>query len=93
MLTALVLLCSIGTSDCRNIAEARDQTELAYMCLKYGQEEAAKHTVPDGKYVKVQCVHKSVPRIIESSRPGPPFCCLSARALSRSAWPSTPSDS
>ena len=35
------------------------------MCLKYGQEEATKHLVPDGKYVKVQCVHKSVPRIIE----------------------------
>ena len=29
------------------------------------QEEAAKHPVPEGKYVKVQCVHKSVPRIIE----------------------------
>jgi hypothetical protein len=27
--------------------------------------EADKHPVPDGKYVKVQCVHKSVPRIIE----------------------------
>jgi hypothetical protein len=40
-------------------------TELPFMCLKYGQEEAAKHPVPDGKYVKVQCVHKSVPRIIE----------------------------
>jgi hypothetical protein len=35
------------------------------MCLKYGQEEAAKHQVPDGKYVKVARVHKSVPRIIE----------------------------
>jgi hypothetical protein len=53
------------TSDCRNIAEAPDQSELPFMCLKYGQEEAAKHTVPDGKYVKVQCVHKSVPRIIQ----------------------------
>ena len=49
----------------RNIAEAPDQTELPFMCLKYGQEEAAKHPVPEGKYVKVQCVHKSVPRIIE----------------------------
>jgi hypothetical protein len=35
------------------------------MCMKYGQEEAAKHPVPADKYVKVQCVHKSVPRIIE----------------------------
>jgi hypothetical protein len=44
---------------------APDQSELPFMCLKYGQEEAAMHPVPDGKYVKVQCVHKSVPRIIE----------------------------
>ena len=65
MLTALVLLCSIGTTNCRNIAEAPDQTELPFMCLKYGQEESAKHPVPEGKYVKVQCVHKSVPRIIQ----------------------------
>ena len=65
MLTALVLLCSIGTTDCRNIAEAPDQTELPFMCLAYGMEEAAKHPVPDGKFVKVACVHKSVPRIIE----------------------------
>jgi hypothetical protein len=50
---------------CRNIAEAPDQTELPFMCLKYGQEEAAKHPVPADKYVKVQCVHKSVPRIIQ----------------------------
>jgi hypothetical protein len=53
------------TTDCRNIAEAPDQTELPFMCLQYGMEEAAKHPVPDGKYVKVACVHKSVPRIIE----------------------------
>ena len=51
------------TTDCRNISE--DQTELSFMCLQYGMEEAAKHPVPAGKYVKVQCVHKSVPRIIE----------------------------
>jgi hypothetical protein len=38
---------------------------VAFYVLKYGQEEAAKHPVPDGKYVKVQCVHKSVPRSIE----------------------------
>ena len=63
MLTALVLLCSIGTTDCRNIGEAPDQTELPFMCLTYGPEEAAKHPVPDGKYVKMQS--KSVPRIIE----------------------------
>jgi hypothetical protein len=65
MPTALVLLCLMTSSECRNIAEARDQTELPFMCLKYGQEEGAKHPVPEGKYVKVQCVHKSVPRIIE----------------------------
>jgi hypothetical protein len=65
MLTALALLCSIGTTDCRNIAGAPDQTELPFMCLKYGQEEAAKHPVLDGKYVKVQCVRKSVLRIIQ----------------------------
>ena len=65
MLTALVLLCSIGTTNCTNIAEGPDQSELPFMCLKYGQEEAAKHQVPDGKYVKVARVHKSVPRIIE----------------------------
>ena len=45
--------------------KAPDQTELPFMCLKCGQEEAAKHPGPDGKYVKVQCVHKRVPRIIE----------------------------
>jgi len=49
---------------CRNIAESPDQSELPFMCLQYGMEEAAKHTVPDGKFVKVACVHKSVPRII-----------------------------
>jgi len=65
MLTALVLLCSIGTTDCRNIAEAPDQAEWLFMCLQYGMEEPAKHPVPDGKFVKVQCVHKGVPRIIE----------------------------
>jgi hypothetical protein len=65
MLTALVLLCSIGTTDCRNIAEAPDQTELPFMCLQYEMEEAAKHPVPEGKYVKVACIHKSVLRIIE----------------------------
>jgi hypothetical protein len=35
------------------------------MCLICGMEEAAKHPVPAGKYVKVACVHQSVPRIIE----------------------------
>jgi hypothetical protein len=43
------------------IAEAPDQSELPFMCLQYGMEEAAKHPVP----VKVACVHKSVLRIIE----------------------------
>jgi hypothetical protein len=35
------------------------------MCLQYVMEEAAKHPVPDGKFVKVPCLHKGVPRIIE----------------------------
>jgi hypothetical protein len=60
MLTALVLLCSIGTSDCTHLAEAPDQTELPFMCLKYGQEEAAKHPVPDGKYVKVRSLVRAL---------------------------------
>ena len=64
MLTALVLLCSMGATDYRQIAESPDQSELPFMCLKYGQEKAVRHPVPDGKYVKVACVHKSVPRII-----------------------------
>jgi len=38
------------------------------MCMKYGQEEGARHPVPEGKYVKVQCVHKSVPRISRQPR-------------------------
>jgi hypothetical protein len=65
MLTALVLLCSVGTTDCRQIAESPDQTELPFMYLTYGMEEAAKHPVPESKFVKVACVHKSVPRIIQ----------------------------
>ena len=64
MLAALVLLCTMGTTDCRQIAEYPDQSELPFMCLTDGMEEAAKHPVPDGKFVKVACVHKSVPRII-----------------------------
>ena len=55
----------MGTTHCRMIAEAPDQSELPFMCLQYGMEEAAKHPVPDGKFVKVACVHKSVPRIIQ----------------------------
>ena len=60
MLAALVLLCSIGTTDCRNIAESPDLSNVPYP--RHGR--AAKHPVPDGKFVKVACVHKSVPRII-----------------------------
>jgi hypothetical protein len=41
------------------------------MCLQYGMEEAAKHPVPAGKYPKVACVHKSVPRNINWSPRGP----------------------
>jgi hypothetical protein len=55
----------LGTTDCRNIAEVPDQTELPFVCLTYGMEEAPKHPIPDGKFVKVACVHKSVPRLIE----------------------------
>jgi hypothetical protein len=65
MLTALVLLCSIGTTDRRHIAESPDQTELPFMCIKHGKEEAVKHPMADGKYVKAQYFHKSVPRIIK----------------------------
>jgi hypothetical protein len=53
MLTALVLLCSIGTTDCGNIAEAPDQTELPFMCLKIrprgsGQTSGAGRQVRQG---------------------------------------------
>ena len=61
----MILLCSIGTTDCGNIAESPDQSELPFMCLQYRMEEASKHPVPEGKYAKVACVYKSVPRIIE----------------------------
>jgi hypothetical protein len=64
MLTALGLLCTMGTTDCRQIAEYPDQSELPFMCLTYGMEEATRHPVPDRKFVKLTCVHKSVPRII-----------------------------
>jgi hypothetical protein len=33
MLTALALLFTIGTADCRQIAESLDQSELPSMCL------------------------------------------------------------
>jgi hypothetical protein len=65
MLRALILLCSIGTTDCRQITEAPDQSELPFVCLTYGVEEAAKQPVPDGKFVKVACVHNGVPRTIQ----------------------------
>ena len=65
MLTALVLLCTIGTTDWRQIAESPDRSELPFMCLTYRMEEVAKHPLPDGKFVKVACVHKSVRRIIQ----------------------------
>jgi hypothetical protein len=60
----LVLLSSIGTTDCRDIAEAPEQSEFPFMCLTYGMEEGAKHPAPEGKYIKVACIHKSAPRII-----------------------------
>jgi hypothetical protein len=62
---ALVLLCSMGTTDCRQIAESPDQSQLPFICLTYGMREATKRPVPAGKYVEVACVCKSVPRIIE----------------------------
>jgi hypothetical protein len=55
----------MGTTNCGQIAESPEQSELPFMCLTYGMEEAAKHPVPEGKYVKVAGVHKSVRRIIE----------------------------
>jgi hypothetical protein len=53
MLTALVLLCTIGTTDCRMIAESPDQTELPFVCLQYGmgrgrQTPGARGQVPQG---------------------------------------------
>ena len=54
MLTALVLLCTMGTTDCRQIAESPDQSELPFMCLTYGMEETTKHPVPEGKYLRPQ---------------------------------------
>src|SRR6516225_5421806 len=54
MLTALALLSTMGTTDCRQIAESPDQSELPFMCLTYGMEEATKHPVPEGKYLRPQ---------------------------------------
>jgi hypothetical protein len=50
MLTALVLLCSIGTTDCRNIAESPDQSELPFMCLtRHGR---GRQTPGAGRHVR-----------------------------------------
>ena len=84
MLTALILLCSIGTTDCRQIAESRDQSELHFSCLTYGMEEAAKHPVPGGKFVKVAREDRIAPRIIQPLRRSA-FWSLSERALLHSA--------
>jgi hypothetical protein len=65
VLTASVLLCSIGTTDCRQVAESTDQRESPFMCLQYGMEEVAKHPVHAGKFVKVERVQKGAPQIIE----------------------------
>ena len=67
------------------MAETPGQSELPFMCLQYGMEEAAKHSVLDGKFVKVQCVHKS---IIEQSPRGPASCSSSGEEPLLSAWPS-----
>ena len=48
MLTALVLLCTIGTTDCRQIAESPDQSELPFMCHTYGMEPPAWWQVRQG---------------------------------------------
>jgi hypothetical protein len=63
MPTTLELLGSIGTG----IAGISRKLPIKRSCLLCARNtvEAAKHPVLDGKYVKVQCVHKSVPRIIE----------------------------
>ena len=55
-------LCSIGTTDCKNIAEAPDQTELPFN----GMEEAGKHAAPDGKYVKVASSTRACPGLSRS---------------------------
>jgi hypothetical protein len=54
--------------------------------LTNGIEEAAKHPMRAGKFVKVRYVHKSVPRTIEQWRRGAVSCSLSGRALLPSAW-------
>ena len=65
MPTAPALLCTMGTTDWRQIAESPDQSERPFVCLTYGMEEAAKHRLPDGEFVKVACGHESVLRIIQ----------------------------
>ena len=60
MLTALVLLCTIGTTDCRQIAESPEQSELPLCPL-----HTAWNPRPGGKFVKVACIHKGVLRIIQ----------------------------
>jgi hypothetical protein len=42
------------------------QLSRCVVCFLYAMEEAAKRTVPTGKYVKVQCVRKSVPGLSSS---------------------------
>jgi hypothetical protein len=61
---------------------------VAFMCRRYGMEEAAKHPVPEGKFVKVQCVHKSATRIIGSRGVWLASCSSSVWALLPSTWPS-----
>jgi hypothetical protein len=52
MLAALVLLCSIGMTDCRQIAESPGQTELPFMpAIRDGgsrQTSRARRQVPQG---------------------------------------------
>jgi hypothetical protein len=38
-----------------------DHPEAPHTCLSYVSKGAAKHTVADGRYVKVTCVHRSTP--------------------------------
>jgi len=59
MLTALVLPCSIGTTDRRQLAQALDQTELPFMCVTYGIKTATKNSLPEGKHVTTAYVRKS----------------------------------
>jgi hypothetical protein len=68
MLTALGAALHDRNDGLQEYRGVSDQSELPFMCLQCGMEEAAKHPVLDGKFVKVACVHKSVPGLSSSRR-------------------------